>query len=443
MVKTIFSGYVTHLANKHYSKFIAMKNNIILLFILCSLGLLTACEKANINVDTSDADGSAIGEVSGVWSKGSVQHIKGDIVIPEGKTLTIEEGVTILMDSVSKPEIIVLGNLYALGTSDNPVRFTVEDVYKTKTNEFGKLWGGILAAPSCQELVLDNTVIEYGGSITSDASKSVKLGLYKKVSGEALPALWFSNPEGKLVVQNSSISHFHEDCTYIEGGKIIFANNRFFSNGVTGGEAINFKSGCIADVAYNLVYSVNTNALKLSNSGDRTPQAYIIVYNNTILNTGWRRPTAKGGSIWLEASVRAEIYNNLFANTRFGVKRDPKKPEDSRSVSSNNWYYGYDQLTVDQFQVGKNDIVGGTNDVRGKVAGDNNPKFVAYPLETSVENYLFDKVWDFHLQGNSPALKTGTLAFKPHFLNGLVMSNGLTYNSPEPAIYIGAFGTKF
>jgi len=192
-----------------------MKNNIILLFILCSLGLLTACEKANINVDTSDADGSAIGEVSGVWSKGSVQHIKGDIVIPEGKTLTIEEGVTILMDSVSKPEIIVLGNLYALGTSDNPVRFTVEDVYKTKTNEFGKLWGGILAAPSCQELVLDNTVIEYGGAITSDASKSVKLGLYKKVSGEALPALWFSNPEGKLVVQNSSISHFHEDCTYI------------------------------------------------------------------------------------------------------------------------------------------------------------------------------------------------------------------------------------
>ncbi len=404
---------------------------------------LTSCEKANSDVDTSDANGSAIGEVAGIWSKGTVQRITGDIIIPEGKSLTIEEGVTVLMDPTNKPEIVVLGNLYVLGTAESPVKFTVEDSYKTKENEFGKLWGGILAAPSCKELILDNTYLEYGGAVTSDASTSVKMRLYKQKAGEALPALWFSNVEGKLIVQNSTISHFYEDCTYIEGGKIIFANNRFFSNGVTGGEAMNFKSGSLADVAFNLIYSVNTNALKLSNSGDRTPQAHIFVYNNTMLNTGWRRPTAKGGSVWLEASVKAEIHNNIFANTRFGVKRDAKNPEDSRSVLSNNWYYGYDQLTVDQFQVGKNDIVGGTNDVRGKAAGENNPKFTAYPLETSVNNYVFDAAWDFHLQGNSPALKAGTSAFKPHFSDGLVLSNGLSYSSPKPATYVGAFGTKF
>lgn len=420
-----------------------MKNNFIILLMSLTMVWLTACEKANSDVDTSDANGSAIGEVTGVWSKGTVQRITGDIIIPEGKSLTIEEGVTVLMDPANKPEIVVLGNLYVLGTAESPVKFTVEESYKTKENEFGKLWGGILAAPSCKELVLDNTYLEYGGAVTSDASTSVKMRLYKQKAGEALPALWFSNVEGKLIVQNSTISHFYEDCTYIEGGKIIFANNRFFSNGVTGGEAMNFKSGSLADVAFNLVYSVNTNALKLSNSGDRTPQAHIFVYNNTILNTGWRRPTAKGGSIWLEASVKAEIYNNLFANTRFGVKRDAKNPEDSRSVSSNNWYYGYDQLTVDQFQVGKNDIIGGTNDVRGKTAGENNPKFTAYPLETSVNNYVFDAAWDFHLQGNSPALKAGTSAFKPHFSDGLVLSNGLSYSSPKPVTYVGAFGPKF
>ncbi|CAM3476859.1 right-handed parallel beta-helix repeat-containing protein [Sphingobacterium prati] len=420
-----------------------MKNNFIILLISLAMVGLTACEKANSDVDTSDANGSAIGEVAGIWSKGTVQRITGDIIIPEGKSLTIEEGVTVLMDPDNKPEIVVLGNLYVLGTAESPVKFTVEDSYKTKENEFGKLWGGILAAPSCKELVLDNAYLEYGGAVTSDASTSVKMRLYKQKAGEALPALWFSNVEGKLIVQNSTISHFYEDCTYIEGGKIIFANNRFFSNGVTGGEAMNFKSGSLADVAFNLVYSVNTNALKLSNSGDRTPQAHIFVYNNTMLNTGWRRPTAKGGSIWLEASVKAEIHNNIFANTRFGVKRDAKNPEDNRSVSSNNWYYGYDQLTVDQFQVGKNDIVDGTNDVRGKIAGENNPKFTAYPLETSVNNYVFDAAWDFHLQGNSPALKAGTSAFKPHFVDGLLLSNGLSYTSPKPATYVGAFGTKF
>lgn len=360
-----------------------MKSNQIFKLMILMVLALAGCEKANIDVDTTAVDGSAIGEVSGVWAKGSTQVIKGDIVIPEGKTLTIEEGVTVLMDTVAKPEIIIKGNLYALGTTENPIKFTVNDFYKTPLTKFGKLWGGILAGPTCEELVLDHVILEYGGAKTSDASTSVKMGLYKAVAGESLPALWFANARGRLVVQNSTIRNFQEDCTYIEGGRIIFANNVFYTTGVTGGEAMNFKSGCLADIAYNLVYSTNTNALKLSNTGDKTPQTYIIAYNNTMVNTGWRRPTAKGGSIWLESTVRADLYNNLFANTRFGVKRDPKKPEDNRSVYSNNWYYGFDQATVNQFQP-SGDIVGGKNDVISNVAGANDPKFVNYPLNTAV-----------------------------------------------------------
>jgi hypothetical protein len=80
-----------------------------------------------------------------VWAKGSVHEIKGDIIIPEGKSLTIEEGVTVLMDVTAKPEIVVKGNLYSLGTAENPVKFTVSDAYRTAENKFGKLWGGILA----------------------------------------------------------------------------------------------------------------------------------------------------------------------------------------------------------------------------------------------------------------------------------------------------------
>lgn len=419
-----------------------MKSNQIFKLLIVALLALAGCEKANVDVDTNVVDGSAIGEVSGVWAKGSTQVIKGDIVIPEGKTLTIEEGVTVLMDTLAKPEIIVKGNLYALGTTDNPIKFTVNEFYKTAQKKFGKLWGGILAGPTCEELVLDHAIIEYAGSTTSDASTSVKMGLYKAVAGENLPALWFANAKGKLVVQNSIFRNLQEDCTYIEGGKIIFANNSFYTTGVSGGEAMNFKSGCLADVAYNLVYSTNTNALKLSNTGDKTPQAYIIAYNNTMVNTGWRRPTAKGGSVWLESTVRADLYNNLFANTRFGIKRDPKKPEDNRSAYSNNWYYGYDQLTVNQFQPGSNDVVGGKNDVIGTTAGANDPKFVNYPVNTAVSNADFNTSWDFHLQGNSPALGKGITTFTRHHAAGIVMKNGITYTSPAPATFVGAYGTK-
>ncbi len=402
--------------------------------------VFTGCEKANIDVDTTPADGSAMGEVSGVWPKGSTQVIKGDIVIPAGKSLTIEEGVTVLMDTVAKPEIIVKGNLYSLGTEQNPVKFTVNDFYKTAAKKFGKLWGGILAAPSCAELVLDHTILEYGGNTTSDASTSVKQGLYKAVAGENLPALWFSNINGKLIVQNTIFRNFQEDCTYIEGGKIIFANNVFYTTGVTGGEAMNFKSGCVADLANNLVYSTNTNAFKLSNSGDRTPQAYIIAYNNTMVNTGWRRPTAKGGSVWVEATVRAELYNNLFVNTRFGIKRDTKKPEDSRSIFSNNWYYGYDQTTVNQFQP-TSEIIAGTNDVISKTAGANDPMLVNYPLNTSTSNADYNTAWDFHLQNGSPALTKGKTNFTRNFAAGIIV-NGVNYTSPAPSAFVGAYGTK-
>lgn len=417
-----------------------MKAKQLFIYLALSMAIFTGCEKANFNVDTDTGNGSAIGEISGVWKRGSVQHITGDIIIPEGQSLTIEEGVTVIMDTEAKPEIIVKGNLYAEGTAAFPIKFTVEESKRTEENKFGRLWGGILAAPSCAELLLNYTIIEYAGATTSDASTSVKQKLYKGKAGENLPALWFANVNGKLVVTNSIFRNLQEDCTYIEGGKIIFANNKFYTTGLTGGEAINFKSGCLADVAYNLVYSTNTNALKLSNSGDRTPQAYIIAYNNTMVNTGWRRPTAKGGSIWVEATVRVSIFNNLFANTRFGIKRDTKGPEDSRSLFGNNLYYGYNQTTVNQFQP-TSEVIAGTNDVIGKTAGDNDPKFMSYPLNTDVNNAVFNTAWDFHLLAGSPALGKGKTDFSPHHAAGLVL-NGITYTSPAPANYIGAYGAN-
>jgi hypothetical protein len=412
---------------------------IIALAAIFSVG----CKKANSDVDiTKEVAGSGTvkGDVSGIWPKGSIQRVSGDIIIPEGKSLVIEEGVLVIMDTLAKPEIIVQGDLYAMGTAENPIRFTIEENFRTESKKFGKQWGGILAAPTCKELLLDNAIVEYGGATTTESSTSVKLGLYKAVSGENTPAIWFSNVNGKLVVTNSTFRFFQDDCTYIEGGKIIFSYNKFYTTGLVGGEGINIKSGCLADVGFNFFYATNTNALKLSNSGDRTPQAHVVAYNNTILNTGWRRPTVKGGGVWLEATVYAELYNNLFANARFGIKRDTKKPEDKRSAFGHNLYYGYAQQTVDQFQP-VSDIVGGKDDVIGTKAGENNPLFVSYPLETATNNADYMSSWDFHLKAGSPALGKGTTSFTRNFPNGIEIK-GITYPSPAPETYIGAFGLK-
>ncbi|MBC3785880.1 right-handed parallel beta-helix repeat-containing protein [Spirosoma utsteinense] len=381
------------------------------------------------------------GEVSGVWEKGSTYKITGPLQISEGKSLTIQEGVTVLMsDSTVKPEVIIKGNLYCLGTAASPVRFTVPDAWKTAKNEFGALWGGLIAGPTSAEIVLDNTIIEYGGAVTTEASASVKAGLYKAAAGEHVPALYYPNVNGKLVVINSRLNNQNEDGFYIDGGKVLIANNKIYTTGMSGGDAINIKSGVQADVAFNMIYSPNTNGLKLSNAGDRTPQAYVVAYNNTIVNAGWRRPTIKGGSIWLEATVRADLYNNLLANDRFGIKRDKGKPEDNRSKISNNLYYGFTAEAANQFQP-STEIVTGTNDIISKTAGDNDPRFVNYPLNTEMKNTAFNTAWDFRLQAGSPALGKGTTTFTRLYAEGLTVG-GKLYQSPAPASYIGAHGSN-
>jgi hypothetical protein len=381
------------------------------------------------------------GNVSGVWKKGDTYKITGSIFIPEGQSLTIEEGVTILMnDTVVKPEIIVKGNLYCMGTAANPVRFTVPDELKTAANKWGALWGGIIAGPTCNEMVLQHVELEYGGAVTTEESASVKAGLYKAAAGTPVPALYYGNVNGKLVVTYSSTHNFREDGFYLEGGSVILDHNMFYTTGLDNGDAINIKSGVLADVAYNFIYSPNTNGLKLSNSGDRTPQAHVVGYNNTILNAGWRRPTTKGGSIWVEKSVYADLYNNLLANDRYGIKRDKSNPEDNRSTFGNTFYYGYNQTCTDQFQP-SNEIIAGTNDVISTTAGANDPGFENYPLSTDMANADFNTGWDFHLKAGSAALTKGTSNFTRHFTSGITV-NGQTYTSPAPAAYVGAYGTK-
>lgn len=413
-----------------------------------SIAVLTGCSKPNDSSSTVTpvtvpvVKEAVSGDVSGVWEKGSTYRITGHLQVPASQSLVIQEGVTVVFsDSTVKPEFIVKGNLYIMGTSANPVKLTVPDAWKTTANQWGNLWGGIIAAPTCAELLIDNAILEYGGAVTTESSPSVKAGLYKATAGNHVPAVNYSNVNGKLVIVNSRLNNQNEDGFYIEGGKVIIANNKMYTQGVSGGDAINIKSGVQADVAFNLVYSPNTNALKLSNTGDRTPQSYVIGYNNTIVNAGWRRPTIKGGSIWVEIAVRAELYNNLLANDRFGIKRDPKNPEDARSKVSNNLYYNYTADGVTNFQP-STEILTGTNDVISKTAGDNDPKFVNYPLSTDQKNAVFNTAWDFRLQSGSPAIGKGTTSFTRLYADGLTFANGTVYKSPAPSTTIGAFGSN-
>jgi hypothetical protein len=407
------------------------------------------------------------GNVEGTWAKYSVVNVTGHLSIPAGKSLTIEEGVEIIVSDATvdangtKIEIIINGNLYCKGTADAPILFSVAESKRTSANSFARLWGGIIGSTTCGEVLLHHTIVEYTGAITTLASPSVVNGLFKPAGGEGMVAFNTNNPSGKYVIQYCTFRNTGEDAIYVQGGDFIITNNLFYANGTTGGEAINVKAGCKVDAAYNVMYSPNTNALKLSSSGQSPTRAQALIkgYNNTIINAGWRRDPdkPKGGSVWLETGCLVEIHNNLIVNSMFAVRKDSKSLPDANSKVDYNFYAsGTQQSTVPQhiangtitaydgFKPGVKDIVIGANDKVGTSTGANDPKFVNFPFLTnpllSYDN--FTTSWDFHLQAGSPALTGAKTDLAPYFSITGITVGGVTYKSPAPSAFFGAYGTK-
>jgi len=91
----------------------------------------------------TDLAGEPVTSVSGtlagdsVWS--GIIHVTGDVVVPAGRTLTIQPGTLVLINGVSSGsggiDLDVLGAIKALGTAESPVTFTAFDP--------AKAWGEI------------------------------------------------------------------------------------------------------------------------------------------------------------------------------------------------------------------------------------------------------------------------------------------------------------
>ncbi len=431
-------------------------------------------EIATCSITVSNNDPiTATGSVEGVWKKYSTVNVSGQINVPAGKTLKIEEGVEIIIATggvdanKTKIEFIVNGNLYAVGTKTAPVKFTIPAAERTAANTFGRAWGGIIGSITCAEILLDNVIVEYTGATTTAASPSSVAGLFKAAGGENMVAFNTNNPNGKYVVTNSIFRSNGEDAIYVQGGSCIFTNNLFYACGADGGEAINTKAGTKVDAAGNIMFSPNTNGFKLSNSGASStrPQGQIYAYNNTIINAGWRRDPSKpkGGSVWLEAGVLAYVYNNLIVNSMFASKAPSfgvnatTGPDLNSKIDYNFYASGSQKSTIPQhvtnktvtafdgFQASQKDVVRGANDIFSASAGDatKDPKFVNFPLNTvDVTSFTFDVAWDFRLQTGSPALTGAKTNFTPFFSATGLTLNGKEYKSPAPAAYFGAKGTN-
>jgi hypothetical protein len=94
---------------------------------------------------------------------GSPFIVTDNIIVPEGKTLTIKEGSVLLFKSFTG--LIIEGSLVVEGSLDKPVRFTTENdcAYNSNSKQLPNPfdWNGILITKKAKFVKLSNFVLEY------------------------------------------------------------------------------------------------------------------------------------------------------------------------------------------------------------------------------------------------------------------------------------------
>jgi hypothetical protein len=398
------------------------------------------------------------GTYKGTFLAGQTYTIGGDITINAGDTLLIQKGVKLNMTNGAN--FIVNGDLISLGTQDAPV--TITDPRRSKTtgpSAFGTDsayvggWGGIYCSNNSNLVVLKWTHLDFGGA----ALKALPFPNANSLKVGAQFILYFENPTGVFIMEDSWLYGCPDDATRFYGGTYNIMRNTMEKAGSNGGDGFNAKGSAVGNMAYNLVIGGATNGTKTASDGTTAGECQFTMYNNTYINDGFRNNGvfgARSGSVEIENNSRALVYNNLIVDCDFGVRiaGGPGGAKvylaDTTFTASDvipqtaygyNFYYADNAAIAGQFVptnvaqpvvthpqatdipnmaafLGANYTFGFVYD-GSSLVGKNNPMFVNYPLpaaagfwvtQCSVDGY------NFRLQPGSPAAgKATTSAFKP------------------------------
>jgi hypothetical protein len=449
-----------------------MKNILTILLLFTAYLLLNGCKKlSSYNNDIykyvpppakpiSDAT-PLCGSISGTMLAGKTYTVASDIYINPGDSLIIQPGVRV--NFTNSAGIIVQGNFFSLGTKDNPIYLSVTGQTKTdnpavgfkasKDSAFLGKWKGVLGDVTCKYMIFKWTHLEYCGALLGAGSSncsgapSSAYGILGLTAADNSYAIYFSNPAGYFVFEDSWIYGTVDDAIRVggNGGNFAIFRSTFEKCGKSGGDVLNIKSGGVGDMAYNFFIGDATNALKASNagSGPGIAQCEVHMYNNTIVNCGYRQTkTGRGGSINFEKIARGQCYNNLIVNCKYGLRLNSDVPDTGYLYAGN---YGYNYYWADSLSVANQIFPYTPGSVSKPVETDfpkpstylpanysyvpdvaydgtaavqkGNPLFFNYPLPVTGGFYLQDITatgqFKFYLQSGSPCIGKGYTAFTP------------------------------
>jgi hypothetical protein len=448
-----------------------MKKQALILIALSLTAMLWSCKKkTDTTTNTSSTTATAgrcasvtqistlsntnlSGCLSGVLLENKTYYLTGDVTIDQNSSLIVEPGVTVIANG--NYQLIVRGILSSNGTLSAPVRFTIPTANKTISNNgltagFGGAWGG-LNCDSALAISLNFTVVEYMGG--PDATGSPRLGISCQYTKS-------------LSIEDSWVRYCFDDGLRIHGTQnCIIRRNTFEHVGSTGGESINIKQGATGDCSYNIIWNSATKAIKLETDATVLyPQTQWNVYNNTVINSGFRNVAKPGPGTSIDLNSQANVFNNLYINCLRGIAVF-QQADSAHTYYDNNLFVSTDN-NVDSTGLGGgkyytlplSDYFYDTSDVGvvghaglaalHKRLHDKRYIFANVAVQnvvTSMSNFTTDipkldwmsgaAPYNVTLAGGSPAIGGGTTAASFHTLSNLSVT-------PLPGADIGAKQTS-
>jgi hypothetical protein len=316
-------------------------------------------------------------------------------------------------------------------------------------NVFAGYWGGIVCSPgpvttenpnpTGGDVIIKWTHLEFAGGPSGPNNDPA---IYAQ--GDPRYIIYYGNIKRNFVLEDSWVFGSKDDAIRTAGGKISIMRNTFELCGQSGGEFFNMKSGTVGDLAFNILIGAATNALKASDSGSSGVQCDVVMYNNTMINCGFRQTkSGRGGSIDFEKGARGMAYNNLIINCRFGM-RVTSDADVSNVAYNNQFFYGSTDNIVGQFTAADGIAALQSNDIYSASPGDNDPKFYGYDVtqfdyttnpgpmtvQTQPAYLVTIGTSNFRLQAASKALNKGKVDFQPLGAVTLTGTYGTTITPP-------------
>lgn len=372
-------------------KLIILKYRKTLVPVLSIGFLLSACTKNSVNIKqpvvlpANSITSTTItgGTLKGVMLADSTYKVSGDVTVLPSDSLVVQPGAKIEM--LNNSAFYIQGTIESNGTKDKPISFT------SLTQKPGD-WGGF-QCDSAKGLSFKWTKIDWAGGPDSSGSPRATITVSSPINVD-IEDCWFTDG------QDNAIGVFGP-------AKVNILRNTIIGEGTTDGEGIDFHNGPTGTVAYNVIWGGAGSAIKIYTSATvQIPQTNVAVYNNTVVNNGFRRGAAEPGrGILVDAFATAQVYNNLIVSNYDGLDITPTADFSTVKYGNNYFYATVDSLISNYYPAGSLGKAQ-TSDIISTKSNTMNPMFVNYSTNPPNPSQRTTSD-DFHLKAGSPALGKG------------------------------------